>query len=128
MKIQKNAIFEFADVRIEDTWILDKVKKHIERSDLGLFDITYLNPNVLLELGMGLGMKKGSHIFVNGATDERSGFFSRMFSSRTMTLPVNLQGLELVQYCSREELKEKLLSLSQSLHDAVDPLTLNHSY
>jgi nucleoside 2-deoxyribosyltransferase len=63
MKIQKDVIFEFADVRIENTWILEKVTKHIERSDMGLFDITFLNPNVLLELGIALGMRKRSHIF-----------------------------------------------------------------
>jgi hypothetical protein len=128
MKLQKNVIFEFADVRIENTWILDKVTKHIERSDFGLFDITFLNPNVLLELGIALGMKKRSHIFLNSAADERSGFFSRIFATRTTSLPVNLQGLELVQYSTRQQLMERLLSLSRSLSNTVEPSTLNHSY
>jgi hypothetical protein len=127
-KIQNTLTFEFADVRIEDTWILDKVRRHIERCDVGLFDLTYLNPNVLLELGIALGMKKRTHIFINAAADERSGFFSRIFSSKRPDLPVNLQGLELVQYSTKSELVRKLLKLCESLGNSIDSRTFNHSY
>ncbi len=127
MKTQNTLVFEFADVRIESTWILDKVRTHIQRCDLGLFDITFLNPNVLLELGLALGMKKRAHIFLNHGADEKSGFFARMFSQRA-ELPVNLQGLELVKYATKAELISRLLSLSESLSVSVDPRTLNHSY
>src|SRR5262249_35031235 len=90
MKVQNNITFEFADVKIENTWILDKVQKHIERCDLGLFDITFLNPNVLLELGIALGMKKRAHVFLNSTADAGSGLFSRIFASKGVMLPVNL--------------------------------------
>ena len=127
-KVQNTVTFEFADVRIEDTWILDKVRRHIERCEVGLFDITYLNPNVLLELGIALGMKKRAHIFINSTADERSGFFSKIFSSRRPGLPINLQGLELVEYASKPELVRKLLVLCESLSTTMDRRTFNHSY
>jgi hypothetical protein len=127
MKTQQSVVFEFADVRISDTWILDKVIQHIERSDLGLFDITFLNPNVLLELGVALGMKKRAHVFMNSQFEEETGFFKRIFSGRRAGLPINLQGLELVRYSSRSDLVAKLASLSSSLTSTIDPRTLNHS-
>lgn len=127
MRAQPDVLFEFADVRISDTWILDKVRQHIERSDFGLFDITYLNPNVLLELGIAIGMKKKAYILVNSEHDDQGGLFKRIFSSRRPGLPVNLQGLELIKYSSKSELMKRLGSLTETLRSSIDPRTLSHS-
>jgi hypothetical protein len=127
MKSQTNVLFEFADVRIANTWILDKVRSHIERSDVGLFDITFLNPNVLLELGIAVGMKKRAFILVNSQHDDEGGWFKRIFAGKKMTLPVNLQGLELVKYSNKQELTQRLGSIVLGLSSSTDASTLSHS-
>lgn len=55
MKGQTNVLFEFADVRIADTWILDKVRKHIERSDVGLSISRFSTPMSCSSLGSQWG-------------------------------------------------------------------------
>ena len=108
--------FVFADEKITDLHILEKIKLYIKESAFSICDITGWNPNVTLELGLAMGMGERAYIaFDPSKTDVQE-------------VPADLRGIDRLQYSSYSELNEKLLSLiSQELpvsvrHEAEDQL------
>jgi len=75
--------------------ILCKICHNILQSDFGVVEATYANPNVMIEFGMLLALRKPVFILL----DE-----SRMQTSK---LPADIVGLERVQYKNQEKLSER---------------------
>jgi hypothetical protein len=87
--------FEFADSRITNTHILDKITTMIQDADFSLFDISDWNPNVTLELGIAKGGDHPWYILID-PSKSTGGIFEA---------PADLRGLDRVQYSTLEELE-----------------------
>jgi Winged helix-turn-helix DNA-binding len=101
--------FFFADARITNQSIMQKVRENILSCDLGLYDVTFRNPNVMMELGIALGANKHWNILYNPKQDrstERRGWFARPGTDDP--LPANLRGYEYLEYGDRSQLKRAL--------------------
>lgn len=94
-----NVRFVFADERISNLHILEKIKGYIESSRFGIYDITGWNPNVALELGLALGMQATSYIAFDPSKTTLSD------------VPSDLRGMDRMQYHSFSSLQERLESL-----------------
>ena len=57
--------FIFADEKITNMHILQKILSYIRSSDFSLFDISSWNPNVTLELGIALALSDDWYICFN---------------------------------------------------------------
>ena len=112
--------FSFADARISNQSIMEKVKHGIQACDVGLYDVTFRNPNVMMELGMAIGAGKPWNILYNPHLDQindRRGWFAR--PNRNLQLPANLRGYEYIEYVDKEQLRTKLvLWVSQKLAES----------
>ena len=101
--------FEYADERITNKHVLDKIVEMIGEADLSLFDITHWNPNVTLELGVAMGRGFNYFILWNpnvGDKDEP---------------PADLGGIDRVQYTSYEELTAKVRRLLEQQFGTSGP-------
>lgn len=108
--------FVFADEKISDLHILEKIKSYIRDSAFGIYDISGWNPNVTLELGLAFGMGARAYIaFDPSKTDVGE-------------VPSDLRGMDRMQYSSYTELEEVLSRLmAQNMpapqqHEAEDQL------
>ena len=91
--------FIFADEKITNMHILQKIISYIRGSDFSLFDISAWNPNVTLELGIALAMSEDWYICFNPAkTDIKE-------------VPSDIRGLDRIQYESFSELEDKMTVL-----------------
>lgn len=91
--------FIFADEKITNMHILQKIISYIRGSDFALFDISAWNPNVTLELGIALAKSDKWYICFNpGKTDAKE-------------VPSDIRGLDRIQYTSFSELEDKLSGL-----------------
>src|SRR5262245_40171111 len=61
--------FFFADARISNQSILQKVRENILSCDVGLYDVTFRNPNVMMELGIAIGSGRDWNILYNPDQD-----------------------------------------------------------
>jgi hypothetical protein len=112
--------FFFADARITNQSIMQKVRDNILNCDVGLYDVTFRNPNVMMELGIAIGAMKYWNILYNPKQDrstERRGWFARPAPNDPM--PANLRGYEYLEYRDRSQLKAALEAWAQQ--------TLDHS-
>jgi ribosomal protein S25 len=101
--------FVFADARISNQSILQKVRENILNCDVGLYDVTFRNPNVMMELGIAIGAGRHWNILYNPEQDlsvERRGWFARPRSNAE--IPANLRGYEYLEYRDRLQLGERL--------------------
>src|SRR5215212_6916305 len=57
--------FVFADEKISNLHILQKIVNYIRQSRFGIYDISGWNPNVTLELGLALGMNERTFIAID---------------------------------------------------------------
>lgn len=109
--------FVFADERISNLHILEKIKGYIQTSRFGIYDITGWNPNVALELGLALGMNATSYIAFDPS------------KTNVSDVPSDLRGMDRMQYDSFSQFEERLTALiSQELplprtHTVEDQLT-----
>jgi len=63
----------YADERLENSHVMDKIRRMMTESDVSCFDITGSNPNVMLELGYALGAEEPGFVVVQeDAVDEIS--------------------------------------------------------
>jgi hypothetical protein len=85
--------FTYADERITNKQILDKIVEMIEEADFSIFDVTTWNPNVALELGVAIGAELDYYILFNSKIAEGD-------------VPSDLGGLDRIQYTSYNELAE----------------------
>lgn len=115
-----NIKFIFADEKITNMHILQKIISYIRSSDFSLFDISGWNPNVTLELGIALAISDNWYIAFNPD------------KTATEEVPSDIKGIDRLQYTSFTDLSEKLAALleqrypkyeaRQSLDDYVDDL------
>ena len=109
--------FVFADEKITNLHILQKIANYIRESRFGIYDISAWNPNVTLELGLAFGLSEKAYIAID--------------PSRTNVdeVPADLRGIDRIQYGSYAELGaglEKLLAQEfpvQPKHDVENQLT-----
>jgi predicted nucleotide-binding protein len=108
--------FVFADEKITNLHILQKIANYIRESRFGIYDISGWNPNVTLELGLAFGLSEKAYIAIDPsktAIDE---------------VPSDLRGMDRIQYSSYTELQaglERLLSQEfpvQPTHDVENQL------
>ncbi|MEM6458906.1 MAG: hypothetical protein AAF710_05900 [Planctomycetota bacterium] len=91
--------FIFADEKITNMHILQKIISFIRGSDFSIFDISAWNPNVTLELGIALATSDDWYITFNPEqTDVKE-------------VPSDIRGLDRVQYSSFSEYEDKLTIL-----------------
>jgi hypothetical protein len=95
--------FLFADTRLTNVHILDKITKMIHDADLSLFDISDWNPNVTLELGIAKESGRPWYILIDPSKS----------TGRIHEAPADLRGFDRIQYGSFEELERGLLKLVQ---------------
>jgi hypothetical protein len=94
--------FQFADERITNKQILDKIADMIQTARFSLFDITTWNANVSLELGIAIGAGRDYYLLFNPThADNPQG----------SEVPADLGGLDRIQYRSYAELEEGLTKL-----------------
>lgn len=91
--------FVFADEKISDLHILQKIQNLIETSRFGIYDITGWNPNVTLELGLAMGMGERSFIAFDPSKTE------------IKEVPSDLRGIDRIQYASYHDLQTSLEAL-----------------
>jgi len=81
-----------ADEEPSNIDIMCKICEHLQESQYAIINITDWNPNVLLELGLAYGLGKTVVLI----KDKESG------------VPVDLKGMEYIEYESSEDLSENL--------------------
>jgi hypothetical protein len=114
--------FQFADVRITNNVIMQKVKEDISRCDAGLYDITFRNPNVMMELGIAIGAGKPWNILYNPSEDnarQKKSWFDR----KNIELPANLRGYEYLEYADKSSLKQRLAAWATQTLEQVSKQT-----
>ena len=111
-----NVKFVFADEKISNLHILDKIKGYIVDSAFGIYDITAWNPNVALELGLALGLNRTAYIAFDPS------------KTNADDVPSDLRGMDRLQYSSFSDLEARIEWLiAQELplprtHDAENQL------
>ena len=91
--------FIFADEKITNMHILQKIISYIRGSDFSLFDISAWNPNVTLELGIALAMSNDWYICFNpDKTDINE-------------VPSDIRGIDRIHYHSFADLEDRLTAL-----------------
>jgi hypothetical protein len=97
--------FVFANDELTKKHILEKIAEMIRAADFSLFDITYWNPNVALELGIAVG----------GGLD----FYILFDPSKEATdVLSDLRGIDRINYTSYKELRDELARLIRGQYGA----------
>ncbi|HZR82882.1 MAG TPA: hypothetical protein VFD92_17430 [Candidatus Binatia bacterium] len=111
-----NVEFIFADEKITNLHILQKIANYIRSSRFGIYDISGWNANVTLELGLAFGLAEKSYIAIDPS------------KTPIEEVPSDLRGIDRIQYGSYVELGgkiEKLLAQElpvQRTHDVENQL------
>jgi hypothetical protein len=87
--------FLYADERITNKQILDKIVGMIGESEFSIFDVTTWNPNVALELGVAIGSQQDYYILFNPSNGQEHP-------------PSDLGGIDRLQYADYAELTEEV--------------------
>ncbi|GEM_PF-4497704 len=117
----RSSIVEFADVivakdEVDGSHILDKIVRQMNESRLCLFDLTGINVNVVLELGIAIG-KSTSYCLLRRVTeaDDSADFFS------------DLKGWDHIRYADIDDLKRQLREyVPKQLQRTSDPAATTH--
>ncbi|MDD2307932.1 MAG: hypothetical protein PHP53_24730 [Prolixibacteraceae bacterium] len=105
-----NVKFIFADEKISNLHILQKIVNYVRESKFGIYDISGWNPNVTLELGLALGMNERAFIAIDPG------------KTTIEEVPSDLRGVDRIQYNSYSSLEEQLERLlSQEMPPIRDP-------
>lgn len=105
--------FIFADEKITNMHILQKIISYIRGSDFSLFDISSWNPNVTLELGIALASSDDWYICFN---PERTDI---------KEVPSDIRGLDRIQYTSFSELEDRLSVLLDQWYPRSTRITVD---
>lgn len=106
--------FVFADERITNLQVAEKIRNQIQLSDFSLFDISGWNANVSFELGMAYEMRGVDwYICFN---PEKSG---------SAEVPSNIRGLDRIEYRGFSEFRQKLSVLLEQWYPPDDRETLD---
>lgn len=102
----KDAGFEpiFADEVTSGGHILDHVSECIDQCEIGFYDVTGLNPNVLIEFGIGHASEKPCFLLIN--RDLHLSESQSIWGKRTTPLPIpaDLNGILCYDYNSSQTL------------------------
>jgi hypothetical protein len=91
--------FIFADEKITNIYILQKIADAIRISRFGIYDISGWNANVTLELGLAYGLNQRAFIAIDPSKTE------------IQEVPADLRGIDRIQYSSYTELQEGISKL-----------------
>lgn len=91
--------FIFADEKITNMHIMQKIQSYIQAADFSIFDISSWNPNVTLELGLAIAKDASWYICFNPD------------KTNTNEVPSDIRGIDRIQYKSLPELNGKLTAL-----------------
>lgn len=91
--------FVFADEKITNLHILQKIANFIRESQFAVYDISGWNPNVTLEFGLSLGYGEKAYIAIDPT------------KTPVEDVPADLRGLDRLQYNSFSELEAGLARL-----------------
>jgi hypothetical protein len=105
--------FIFADEKITNMHIMQKIISYIQASDFSIYDISGWNPNVTLELGIGMMSQKDWYILVNPE------------KTPTQEVPSDIKGIDRIQYTSFSDLEERLAALLSQRYSKVERQTLD---
>lgn len=105
--------FIFADEKITNMHIMQKIISYIQASDFSIFDISGWNPNVTLELGIGMMSQKDWYILVNPD------------KTPNQEVPSDIKGIDRIQYSSFSDLEDKLAALLSQRYSKVERQTLD---
>jgi predicted nucleotide-binding protein len=90
--------FTYADEKITNKQILEKIEGMIEEAEFSIFDVTTWNPNVALELGIVRGKGADYYILFNPKSDQGD-------------VPSDLGGIDRLQYTDYTQLSEEVSRL-----------------
>ena len=106
--------FVFADERITNLQVVEKIRNQMQVSDFCLFDVSGWNANVAFELGMAYEMPNVDwYICFNPDKNGRG------------EVPSNIRGLDRLEYRGFSELQEKLNLLLERWYPPDDRETLD---
>jgi hypothetical protein len=105
--------FIFADEKITNMHIMQKIISYIQASDFSIYDISGWNPNVTLELGIGMMSEKDWYILLNPE------------KTPNQEVPSDIKGIDRVQYTSFSDLEDKLAALLSQRYSKVERQTLD---
>ena len=91
-----NVEYVFADEKITNLHILQKIVNYIRSSRFGIYDISGWNPNVTLELGLAFGMNEKAYIAIDPTKTD------------VEEVPADLRGIDRIQYTSYTEMQTGL--------------------
>jgi len=91
--------FLFADEKITNMHILQKIISYIRASDFSIFDISGWNPNVTLELGIAMSSEEDWYISFNPTLTDLN------------EVPSDLRGIDRIEYASYTDYGDKLRAL-----------------
>lgn len=93
-----------ADDRYAPEQIWDAIQKEIESAWYCIFDVTDLNPNVLLELGFAIG--SGQDVIILQTKSKVSSVFGSKLDYKP--LPSDLQSVRVIRYENLDDLDSRL--------------------
>ncbi|WP_211208618.1 hypothetical protein [Leptonema illini] len=96
--------FIFADEKITNMHIMQKIISYIQTADYSIFDISGWNPNVTLELGFAMGANSNWYIALDPDKTEMK------------EVPSDLRGIDRIQYNSFSDLEDQLTILLEQLY------------
>ena len=91
--------FSYADKVLTAEYLLTKLKNAIRGSGRSLFDVTFWNPNVTLELGLAYGLGEKDRILISVNTSLHGG----------EKVPSDLAGIDRLEYSSLQDFKTQLI-------------------
>jgi len=87
-----NGYYADIEVRANAKHILSKIEEMILSTEFGIYEISTINPNVSLELGLAIGAKKRLYIL----------------AKKGIKIPSDLKGLGRIEYKDYHQLTEKI--------------------
>jgi hypothetical protein len=114
---KRNVNFVFGNDTRSSTHLLSKIEEQIRNSDLGLFDVSTWNPNVILELGLARGFGRPHRLLFR--PEVPSGWF-RLRPSNYARIPADLEGIERVQYFDAPSLRDRLNEAVSDFKEGAD--------
>lgn len=91
--------FVFAESRLSDLHVLDKIEEMITRTAFGIYDLTRWNPNVTLEYGYARGLGRQAFIAFNPTVGDSTD------------VPADIRGYDRIQYDNFVELATEVRRL-----------------
>lgn len=95
-----NVVAVFGDEERNADALLEKLRELINTCDIGFYDITGFNPNVLLELGFGYASRRHTFFMFDQVTHKKSA----AGRGRPLEVPSDLRGRAYFEYRGRDEL------------------------